>query len=69
MNLLRRPSPHVGSTLSSRLKDAVSLAALTTVVFASSVIAAAEALQDTSDDLTVVVNQAVRSGAASECPQ
>jgi len=69
MNLSRRPFTDIIGGLSCPLQDAVSIAVLTTLVVANSVLAASEALEDPLGGVTVVANRAVRPGVALERPQ
>jgi len=68
MNPLRRSLPDIGG-LSRRLQDAVGIAVLTTAVFAGSILAAYEALQDTSGGVAIAAHRAAGPGSALEHPQ
>jgi len=68
MNPLRRSLPDIGG-LSRRLQDAVSIAVLTAAVVAGSVLAAHEALQDTSGNVAIAAHHAADPGSALEHPQ
>ena len=68
MNPLRRSLPNIGG-LSRRLQDAVSIAVLTTAVVAGSILAAYEALQDTSGDVAIAAHRAAGPRSALERPQ